>query len=85
MGHVRDDPRPSGHVRPNPQTTAAGPWGLWATTPIYRGTCGTTPKWPHRPTVPTGGGAHQGSLAHRKHQLRPPPGRATPETRDQGG
>ena len=44
MGRVAHDPRVSGHVGHNPQTTAAGPWGMWPTTPVLRGLWATTPK-----------------------------------------
>jgi hypothetical protein len=44
MGRVGHDPRLPGHVGHNPQTTVAGPWGMWATTPVYRGMGATTPK-----------------------------------------
>jgi hypothetical protein len=52
MGHVGHDPRVSGHVWHNPRTTAAGPWGMGATTPVDRGMCATSPRWPRR-LVPT--------------------------------
>ena len=44
MGHVAHDPRVSGLVGHDPQTTATGRWGMGATTPIERGTWATTPK-----------------------------------------
>jgi hypothetical protein len=44
MGCVCHAPRLSGHVCPNPQTTAAVPRGMGALTPVYRGTCAPTPK-----------------------------------------
>src|SRR5271155_5047591 len=48
MGCVCHDPRLPGHVCPNPQTTAAGPRGMGATTPVFRGMCAPTPKRPGR-------------------------------------
>jgi hypothetical protein len=44
VGCVCHDPRLAGHVCPNPRTPAAGPRGMGATTPVYRGMCATTPK-----------------------------------------
>jgi hypothetical protein len=44
MGCVSHNPRQSGHVCPKPRTSAAGPWGMGATTPAYRGMCRTSPK-----------------------------------------
>jgi hypothetical protein len=44
LGHVCPDPRLSGHVCHKPRTTTTGPWGLWATTPVERGMCATSPK-----------------------------------------
>src|SRR5580693_8924234 len=43
LGCVCHDPRVSGHVRHDPQTAAAGPRGMGATTPVLRGMCATTP------------------------------------------
>ena len=44
MGRVAHDPRLSVHVAHNPQTPAAGPRGMWPTTPVERGMGATTPK-----------------------------------------
>jgi len=51
MGHVCHDPRVSGHVGHDPRTAAAGPWGMWATTPVFRGMCATSPERPRPPTA----------------------------------
>src|SRR5580693_3678559 len=47
LGCVCHDPRVSGHVRHDPQTAAAGPRGMGATTPVLRGMCATTPTRGH--------------------------------------
>src|SRR5580704_10440030 len=44
MGCVCHDPRLAGLVCPHPRTTAAGPPGMGATTPVVRGMCAPTPK-----------------------------------------
>jgi hypothetical protein len=57
MGYVCPRPRVSGHVDHKPRTTAAGPWGMWATNPYRPGHMYHKPqKWPHRPAGPAAAG-----------------------------
>ena len=49
---VAHNPRLSRHVAHNPQTLTLSQWGMWPTTPIYRGTWATTPKREHHPAPP---------------------------------
>ena len=68
MGRVAHDPRVSGHVGHNPQTTAAGPRGMGPTTPIERGLWATTPKGGHaarRVPAATGHSVNVGSITRR--------------------
>jgi len=46
MGCVGHSPRLSGVVCHKPRTAAPGGWGAWATSPVYRGLCATSPERP---------------------------------------